>query len=76
MEQEQGMDPDVKRFFKNILNTISLGLLWLLSVTTAGIYFRLGWQGDKPLLYVILFYTLAAATFGFLLRYYYSIWKK
>ena len=76
MEQEQGMDPDVKRFFQKIINTISLGLLWLLSVTTAGIYFRLGWQENKPLIYVILFYTGAVASFGFLLRYFYTTWKK
>jgi hypothetical protein len=73
---EQGWDPEVKRFFKKIISTISYGLLWMMSVATAGIYFRLGWQGDKPLVYTILFYSIAAVSFFLLLRYYYNLWRK
>lgn len=73
---EQGWDPEVKRFFKKIISTISYGLLWLMTVATAGIYFRLAWQDGRPLIYTILFYVAAAVSFFILLRYYYTIWKK
>jgi hypothetical protein len=73
---EQGWDPEIKIFFKKILSTISFGLVWLIAVVSAGIYYKLGWQGDKPLIYVILFYIVAITSFFFLLRYYYRLWKK
>jgi hypothetical protein len=72
---EQGWDPEVKRFFRKIIMTISYGLLWLMTLTTAGIYFGLAWKGNKPLIYVILFYAFAAITLLLLLRYYYRLWK-
>ncbi len=72
---EQGWDPEVKKYFLKILNTISTGLLWLMSTVTAGIYFELGWTGERPLYAVILFYVIAVAAFILLLRYYYRLWK-
>ena len=72
---EQGWDPEVKKYFLKILNTISTGLLWLMSTVTAGIYFELGWTGERPLYAVILFYVIAVASFILLLRYYYRLWK-
>jgi len=72
---EQGWDPEVKKYFWKILSTISYGLLWLMSTVTAGIYFELGWIGERPLYAVILFYVIAVAAFLMLLRYYYRLWK-
>jgi len=72
---EQGWDPEVKKYFLKILYTISYGLLWLMSTVTAGIYFQLGWTGERPLYAVILFYVIAVAAFILLLRYYYRLWK-
>lgn len=76
MQMEQGMGSDVTNFFKKILSTISYGLIWLIAAVTAGIYFKLGWRGNGPLLPVILFYTIAAISFFLLLRYFYKLWKK
>ena len=72
---EQGWDPEVKKYFLKILSTISYGLFWLMSTVTAGIYFQLGWTGERPLYAVILFYVIAVAAFIMLLRYYYQLWK-
>jgi len=72
---EQGWDPEVKKYFLKILSTISYGLFWLMSTVTAGIYFQLGWTGERPLYAVILFYVIAVAAFLMLLRYYYRLWK-
>lgn len=73
---EQGWDPEVARFFRKILHTISYGLIWMMSTATAGLYFELGYRNGKPLIYVIIFYICVAGTLFLLLRYYYRLWKK
>jgi hypothetical protein len=73
---ESGWDPEVKKYFRKILSTISYGLIWLISIVYAGIYYKLAWQEDKPIIYVILFYAAAAVSFFFLLFYFYRLWKK
>jgi len=70
---EQGWDPEVKKYFKKILNTIAIGLFWLMMVLTAGLYFRLAYHGT--LIYTILFYAAVLISLFFLIRYYYQIWK-
>jgi hypothetical protein len=69
---EQGWDPEVKKFFLRIINTVSWGLLWLMACVTAGLYFQLGYGKGFT---TVLFYILMAATLFFLLRYYFKIWK-
>ena len=70
---EQGWDPEVKKFFLKILNTIATGLLWMMAVLTAGLYFGLAYHSN--LLYITLFYIGFAVSLGLLLRYYYHLWK-
>ncbi len=72
---EQGWDPDVKKYFVRILNTISIGLFWMMASVTAGIYFKLGYRTDRPLIWVILFYIILVASLAGLIRYFYKIWK-
>lgn len=76
MEYEQGMGPDVRRFFQKIISTLSWGLLWLMTAATAGLYFRLGLPDERPVYAMVLYYVLAVVTLLFLLRYYYHLWKK
>jgi hypothetical protein len=71
---EQGWDPEVKKYFRKILNTIGYGLLWLMTVLTAGIYFGLAYHAD--IIYSIVFYTGFVISFFLLVRYYYRLWKK
>lgn len=70
---EQGWDPEVKKFFLRIINTVSWGLLWLMACVTAGLYFHLaygkGWV-------TVIFYVMMGITLILLLRYFYRIWKK
>lgn len=73
---ESGWDPDVKRYFRKVLNTISYGLLWMMSAVASGLYFKLAIPGERPLYAVVIFYIVLLITFFFLLRYFYSIWKK
>ncbi|MDZ4796225.1 MAG: hypothetical protein SGI83_18250 [Bacteroidota bacterium] len=73
---ERNWDPEVKTFFVKILNSIAFGLFWMLTCTTAGIYFELGFTKGKPLINTILFYTVMTISLFFLLRYLYKTWKK
>lgn len=74
-EYERGMDPEVKKYFRKIMNSFSAGLLWMMAVATAGIYFRLGLIRNEIAWYTILFYALSLITFLILIRYLYRIWK-
>ena len=73
---EQGWDPDVKKFLLKVLNSIALGLLWMIASATAGIYYELGYRGHHPFIYTVLFYVFMLITLVLLLRYLYNTWKK
>ena len=70
---ESGWDPGVKTFFVKILNSIALGLMWMLSVATAGLYFGLAYE--KPVIACVIFYLIAAGTLFLLIRYLLKLWK-
>jgi uncharacterized membrane protein YedE/YeeE len=72
---EQGWDPEVKKFFQKIISSISFGLLWMMGTVMAGLYYRLAYRSDVPVIAVILFYVVAVSTLILLLRYYYRLWK-
>jgi ABC-type bacteriocin/lantibiotic exporter with double-glycine peptidase domain len=75
-EYNSGIDPEIKRFFKKIINSFSIGLLWLLSMFTAGLFFNLGITHNGIKWYNIVFYIIAVLTFIALLFYFYRVWKK
>jgi len=70
------MDPEVKKYFKKIINSLSVGLLWLLFNVTAGIYFKLGFIEKKVSAGNIMFYTFLPASLLLMLFYFYKLWKK
>jgi len=72
---EQGWDPDVKVFLIKVLNSISIGLLWLLTCSTAGIYYKLGFIYRKPAIYPVIFYLCMLITLILLVRYLIKLWK-
>lgn len=72
---EQGWDPDVKKFLVKVLNSVALGLLWLMACSTAGLYYGLAYTDGKPVIYTILFYFGMALTLYLLLRHLYKKWK-
>ena len=71
---EQGWDPEVKKYFRKILNTIGFGLLWMMAALTAGLYLGLAHHSNK--LYSVVFYTGFVISLLLLIRYYFRIWKK
>ena len=73
-EYDRGMDPEIKRYFRKIMNSFSLGLLWLLSITTAGLFFDLGVVHHGIHWYNVVFYVIAIVSLVGLMRYYYKVW--
>ena len=75
-EYNRGMNPEVKRYFKRIINSFSLASMWLLSVSTAGLFFQLAIIKKGIQWYNILFYFLAITSLVILLLYLYKLWSK
>jgi hypothetical protein len=74
-EYDQGMDPEVKRYFRKIINSFSFGLLWMITVATVGFFLEFaipfhGWHIEN-----FIFYALALLTFLLLIRYYVRVWR-
>jgi hypothetical protein len=74
---ESGWDPEVKKFFVKILNTVSLGLMWMMLMVTIGLYFGLAYHVEgRSFIYTIVFYIFMVASLLFLVRHFYKLWKK
>jgi hypothetical protein len=71
-----GMDPEVAKYFKKILNSLFAGLMWLFINSTAGIYFELAYSNNYPSVVHILFFVWLAGSLALLLWYYYRVWGR
>jgi hypothetical protein len=76
METEQGWDKEIKKYFRKILYSISWGLIWLLSLLTIGIYYKLAFIGKNPIGYNIFFYSFFVVSLAALISYYLRVWKE
>ena len=72
---ERNWDPEIKKFFVKILNSVALGLFWMMACAIAGIYYEFGYTNGKPLIYTIIFYAGMVISLFFLIRYLYKTWK-
>lgn len=75
-EYNRGMDPEVRRYFRKIMNSFSVGIMWLLSMATAGLFFDLAIVRNGVRWYNIAFYGLVLVSFMGLVYYYYKTWSK
>lgn len=75
-EYNRGMDPEVRRYFRKIMNSFSVGIMWLLSMATAGLFFDLAIVRNGVRWYNIAFYGLVLISFMGLVYYYYKTWSK
>lgn len=74
-ESNMGLDPEVKRYFKKIINSFSFFLMWMLAVSTAGFYFDLATVHGSMQWYNIAFYVTAFLLLLLFLRFMYKTWK-
>ena len=69
------MEPEVRRFLKKVVWTLSGALLWLSINMFIGIYKELAFPAGKPTVWNILFYAFALVTLILLIIYYFRLWK-
>ena len=75
-EHNTGMDKEVRQYFRKIINSFSMGLMWMLTLSTAGLLFKLAIVEDGWRWYNVAFYLFAFITLLLLLSYLYRVWKK
>ena len=75
-EYNQGMDPEVRRYFRKIMATVGAGLLWIMLMVVAGLYFRLGYFVNGLDWYNGIFYVVFFVTLILVLRFLYNVWRK
>lgn len=74
-EFNQGMDPAIKKYFRKIVKSFLVGIVWLMFFAMTGIYFGLGVVEDKLRWYNVLFYLLFLGTLIWLIRYFHRTWN-
>ena len=70
------MEPEVRAYLIRIVNTLALGILWMVLNSTAGIMYDLAFIHDKISLGNILFYIWLITSFIFLVRHFIRMWSK
>ncbi len=70
------MDPEVLAYFKKIINTLAVGLLWFAINSTAGIMYNLAFVEDTIQLKNVLFYIWFIISLSLLIWYFYKMWSK
>jgi hypothetical protein len=75
-EYNSGMDPEMKQYFRKIINSLSYFILWLIFVLGIGLYFDLGRIVGNIDWINIIYYVLALISFMLLLRYLYRTWTR
>jgi hypothetical protein len=71
-----GMDPEVKIYFKKIMNSFGAGLLWMLSVGTAGFFFKLAIIRNGVQWHNLVFYLASLISLAWLIFFFYKVWGK
>jgi hypothetical protein len=70
-----GMEPEIREFLIRIMQTVSMGLVWLLVNMSIGIYFGFGFFEDSPSLWNYIFYVWFIISLILLIRYFRHKWK-
>jgi NADH:ubiquinone oxidoreductase subunit 3 (subunit A) len=69
------MEPEARAFLKRVMQTVSVGLLFLLLHMTAGIYFNWAFFENSPGIGNIVYYLIFLTSLAALIYYYYKLWK-
>lgn len=72
----QGMEPEMKLFLKKILNSVSVGLIWLLINMTAGLFWGYAHINGKLSTKNIAFYSWMLISLALLIFYLVKVWRK
>ena len=70
------MEPGIREFFKRLVTSISLLILWMIINVTFGIKFNYAFYDDTMRWYNIIFYIWLVISFVLLMWAYKKIWQK
>lgn len=70
-----GIEPETRDFLKRIIQTVSMGMLFLLVHMTVGIYFNWAFFEDTIRTGNIIYYLFFVGSLIALVYYYYRMWK-
>jgi hypothetical protein len=70
-----GIEPEVKDFLKRILQTVSMGMLFLIVHMTFGLYLNWGFYEEKISIGNVVYYIFLILSLIGLLLYYNKLWK-
>ncbi len=70
-----GMEPEAQEFLKRIVQTVSVGMLFLLLHMTFGLYLNWAFFENKPRIGNIIYYIVFLASLAGLIYFYYKLWK-
>ncbi len=74
-EYNQGWDPQVRQFFRKILNSFGVFITWLLFISTLGLFMRMGYVGNKWNWQNTVFYVFFLVSFSLLMLFMYRTWR-
>jgi hypothetical protein len=72
----QGMEQDVRTYLVKVLNSLSLGLLWMTLNVLTGLYWGFGLVGKRISVYNLIYFFLFLVSLAALLYFFYRIWKR
>lgn len=75
-EYNRGMDPEVKVYFRKIMKSFAIGLVWFLFTSTLAFSFRMAYVKESVSWQNIVFYTLLVITLTAMIFYLLKVWKK
>lgn len=70
-----GMEPDAQEFLKRIVQTVSMGILFLLLHMTFGLYLNWAFFEGTPRIGNIIYYIVFLSSLAALIYYYLRLWK-
>ena len=70
-----GMEPEAQDFLKRIVQTVSMGILFLLLHMTFGLYLNWAFFEGSPGIGNIIYYIVFLASFAGLIYFYFRLWK-
>lgn len=75
-EYNQGMDPEVKIYFRKILKSFAIGLVWFLFISTLAFSFKMAYIKDSVSWQNAVFYVLLVISLTAMIYYLLKVWKK
>lgn len=70
-----GMEPETRAYLMKVVKSFIMGAIWLLVISTLGLFMGFGVVHNGWHWYNIAFYIFFALSFAWLVRYYYRRWK-